>query len=162
MCDLKPKKLKKCCYIQPPVRESMKLKDTYERPTALFADETVYRGSYLPIDSKTAKDCRMDSMKPILDSLLDPSIKMDTNTVNKLSYQPVNTKKRIDPTWALKPTYHTPQIPMNLNTIYADSYRLPGKFVECDDGTTENLIVTYAEECNDIDGLIRIHGPHES
>lgn len=139
--------------MQPLVRESMKLKEIYERPIAPFENETVHRASYLPIDSKTAEECRMDSMKPMADSFLDSSIKMDTNTVHKLSYQPVNTKQRIDPPWALKPTYQKPENPMDLNTIYAGSYRLPGKFVECDEG---------AEECDNIDGLIQVHGPYES
>lgn len=159
MSDLK---LKKCCYIQPPVRESMKLKETYEQPTAPFEDETVHRASYLPIDRMTAKECRMDSIKPMSGSLLDSSLNMDTNTVYKLSYQPVNTKQRINPPWALKSKYKKPTIPMDLSTIYAGSYRLPGKFIECDEWATDNLIVTYAENCDDIDGLIRVHGPHES
>lgn len=158
MSDLKPKKLKKCCYIQPPVRESMKLKEIYEPPAAPFDDETVYRASYMPIDAKEAEVSRGHAIKPMAEPFSDSNIKMDTNTVYKLSYQPVKAKPRIAP---LKSTFEKPAIPMDLNTIYSGSYRLPGKFVECDEGAPENLIVTYAENCDDIDGLIRVHTPHE-
>lgn len=159
-----PKKLKKCCYVQPPVRESMKLKEAYELPTEPFEAETVHRASYLPIDPKTMAEGRMDAVKPALmsDSFFDSNLKMDTNTVYRSSYQPVNTKPKVNPPWALKSKYEKPAIPMDLNTIYAGSYRLPGKFVECDEGAPDNLIVAYAEHCDDIDGLIRVHGSHES
>lgn len=123
MSDFERKQLKKCCYIQPPVRESMKLKEIYEQPTEPFDDETVHRASYLPIDPMTSKQCRMDAVKPMADTILHPSIKMDTNTVYALSYQPVNTKQRVTPPWALKSKYKKPAIPMDLNTIYAGSYR---------------------------------------
>lgn len=125
MTELKPKNLKKCCYVQPPVRESMKLATT-------------------------------------LDSLSDKNLKLDTDTVHKLSYQPVDTKQRLNPTWAMKPGYEKPTTPMDLKTIYANSYRLPGKFVECIEGAPNNLIVIYAENCNDIDGLTQVNGTHDS
>lgn len=162
MTDWKPKKLKKCCYVQPPVRKSMKLSQTYERPMEPFQDETVHRASYLPIDSETAKECRMNSAKPMFDTFSDSNLKMDTDTVHKLSYQPVDTMRRVNPTWAIKSPYQKPTTSMDLNTIYANSYRLPGKFVECDAGAPDNLIVTYAVNCADIDGLIRVHGPYDS
>lgn len=152
------KKLKKCCYIQPPVRQSMKLKETYEPPTEPFADVTVHSSSYMPIDPKTAAESRMHSKMPMSGSILEPDLKMDLNTVHRLSYQPVNTKQKVNPPWAFKSEYEKPSIPMDLKTIYAGSYGLPGKFVECDEGAPDNLIVTYAEHCDDIDGLIRFHG----
>lgn len=161
MSDSKPKQLKKCCYIQPPVRESMKLKALYEQPTEPFADETTYHGAYLPIDPKTAADCQMDAVKPMSDAL-QSNVQMDMNTVYRLSYQPVETKQRVIPSWALKSKYEQPAIPMDLNTIYGGSYMLPGKFVECDEGAPDNLIVTYAENCDDIEGLIRVHDSRES
>lgn len=162
MSELRPKKLKKCCYQQPPLRKSMKLSESYKQPTVPFQHETVHRASYLPIDSKTAKEYRMHSTKPTAETFSKPNIGMDLNTVHKLSYQPVNTKHRDNPPWALKSIYQKPNISMDLNTIYANSYRLPGKFVECDEGAPDNLIVTYAENCDDIDGLIRVHSPYDS
>lgn len=161
MSDSEPKKLKKCCYIQPPVRESMMKKEEYERPTAPFDDETVYRASYLPIDPETANDLQVHLKKPEVELCLVANVKMDSDTVYNLSYKPVDTKQREDPPWALKNTkYQKPNQPMDLNTIYEHSYRLPGKFVECDEGAPDNLIVTYAEECNDIEGLIQVPGPY--
>lgn len=139
----------------------MKLSDTYVRPTAPFQDATVHRASYLPIDSKTAKEYRMNSVKPTSQTFSRPHIKLDTNTVYNLSYRPVNTKQRDNPPWALKSTYQRPEMSMDLHTIYANSYRLPGKFVQCDEGAPDHLIVTYAANCDDIDGLIRVHGPYD-
>lgn len=157
-----PKKLKKCCYVQPEVRENMKPKSAYKRPTAPFMDETVHRASYIPIDPETSKHCKPDSMKPSGQVNLNEHLKMDTDTVHQLSYQPVKTTPRVTPPWAFKKQFVRPLVPMDLNTIYENSYRLPGIFVECDENSDKNVIVTYAEHCEDIDGLIKLpEGPHK-
>lgn len=161
MAQSTEKKLKKCCYVQPPVRENMKPDRKYQRPTTPFEDETVHRTSYMPIDSELAKLCKLDSMKPNHNVNLNRHLKMDTDTIHNLSYQPVITKPRVIPPWAIKSKFIRPQVPMDLNTIYENSYRLPGTFVECDENADKNVIVTYAEECHDIEGLIRLpDGPH--
>lgn len=88
------KKLKKCCYIQPPVRENMKPNLKYERPKTPFEDETVHRCSYMPINPEMALQCKMESMKPTVNLDLNRDLKMDTDTIHNLSYQPVITKPR--------------------------------------------------------------------
>lgn len=211
------RKLKKCCYVQPPVRQSMKPTVKYQRSSTPFNDKTTFRSSYLPIDREIAKKSKSDSMKlkptqhtipldnvddetmrllqsdqelrkrskipftdetttgsdylPIDQELakkfkavsmkpkhehIMPDIKLDTDTIHNLSYQPIETKRRETPPWAAKKTFSRSKIPMDLNTIYEYSYRLPGKFVECGDDVDKNVIVTYAENCDDIEGLIRI------
>lgn len=153
--------LKKCCYVQPPKRENMAPKLRYKRPTTPFEDETVHRTSYMPIDADLAQQCRIESMKPNANINLNQDLKMDTDTVHNLSYQPVKTKPRTTPPWAKKASFIKPNIPMDLHTIYENSYRLPGVFVECDESADKNVIVTYAEHCDDIEGLIQYpHEPH--
>lgn len=148
--------LKKCCYIQPAVRENMKPQLKYRQPIEPFSDETVHRTSYMPIDAETIKNCKSESMKPMQNLNLNPNLRMDTDTVQNLSYQPVKTRPRVDPPWATPLKYVRPIVPMDLNTIYDNSYRLPGRFAECDENAPENAIVTYAEDCHDIEGLVRI------
>ncbi|XP_031632864.1 stabilizer of axonemal microtubules 1-like [Contarinia nasturtii] len=217
--DRPRRKLKKCCYVQPPVRESIKPSVKYQRSTIPFNDKTTSRSDYLPIDDETmrllqadqelAKKSKADEMKtkypyrstipfndkttsrlsyqPIDDETmrllkadqelakkskahlmkakyphLNANIKMDTDTIHNLSYQPVATKPKETPPWAKNAKYRRSQIPMDLNTIYEYSYRLPGKFVECGDDADKNIIVTYAENCEDIEGLIRLpDGPYK-
>lgn len=149
------RKLKKCCYVQPPVRENMKPNTKYQRPTAPFEDETVHRTSYMPIDPELAQNCKLDSMKPTANLDLNSNLKMDCNTVHNLSYQPVRTKPREIPPWAIRAKYKKPLTQMDLNTIYENSYRLPGQFMECGENA-DNEIIAYAEHCDDIDGLIRL------
>lgn len=150
------KKLKKCCYIQPAVRESMRPKSKYERSTLPFDDETVHRASYLPIGRELAQQCRLDSMRPMSNLDLNTNLKMDTDTIHNLSYMPLKVKPKVTPPWAVRAGFVRPNIPMDLNTIYGNSYLLPGTFKECDEDAKEPQIVIYAEECDDIDGLIRV------
>lgn len=109
------KKLKKCCYLQPAVRENMKPKRKYKRPMEPFSDETVHRTSYMPIDAKTLKDCQAESTKPMHNLNLNPHLKMDTDTVQNLSYQPVQTRPRVNPPWAEKKKFNKPVVPMDCN-----------------------------------------------
>lgn len=163
MAQSMQKKLKKCCYIQPAVRENMRPNRKYQRPTIPFEDETVHRTSYMPISPEIAKVCKLDSMKPNRNLDLNRHLKMDTDTVHNLSYQPVKTRARVIPPWALKSKFSRPIIPMDLNTIYENSYQLPGKFVECDENADENMIVVFAEKCDDIEGLVKLpDGPYSS
>lgn len=155
MSQIMGKQLKKCCYIQPPVRGSMKPDLKYKQPTTPFEDETVHRTSYMPIDPELAQQCKLDSMKPNVSLDLNKDLKLDTNTVHNLSYQPVTTRAREIPPWAVKAKYQRPHTPMDLNTIYENSYQLPGIFTECGENA-DNEIVVYAEHCDDIDGLIRL------
>lgn len=154
------KKLKKCCYIQPAIRESMKPDLQYSQPTTPFDDDTVHRLSYMPIDAKTAQECRLESMKLKANLDLNHDLKMDTNTIMNLSYQPNPVHPREVPRWAMKDQFVKPDTPMDLSTIYQNSYQLPGRFAECDEGAPDNVIVTYAENCEEIDGLIQYPGPH--
>lgn len=156
------RKLKKCCYLQPEVRENMKPRIAYKRPTIPFEDETVHRTSYMPISPQMARQCKLDSMRPNLQLDLNKNLKMDTDTTHSLSYMPVNTRPRTTPPWALKQKFLRPLIPMDLNTIYENSYQLPGRFVECDEGNQNpNLIVAYAEDCSDLQGIKLPDGPHK-
>lgn len=147
---------KKCCYLQPERRKNMKPNRKYRRPMEPFSDETVHRTSYLPIDPKTLKECQAESTRPTHNINLNSHLKMDTDTVQNLSYQPVVTRARQTPPWAVKKKFKQPVIPMDLSTIYENSYQLPGRFVECDENAPANAIVTYAVDCGDIEGLVRI------
>lgn len=154
--NMMERRLKKCCYVQPPVRESMKPQYKYKPSGIPFEDETVHRTSYMPIDAETAASCKPESMKPKQNLDLNKDLRMDTNTVHDLSYQPVKTKPRVTPPWAVKEKFTKPNIPMDLNTIYENSYQLPGTFKECDENAKNDEIVAWAENCDDIDGLVRI------
>lgn len=160
-CEI-PKKLKKCCYVQPEVRPNMKPNLKYVRPTTPFEDETVHRASYIPIDPETLKTCKSNSMKPKRGIDINQNLRMDTDTVHQLSYQPIKPKPRQIPPWARKAKYERPLVPMDCNTIYENSYRLPGTFVECDENSDQNVIVTYAEECEDIEGLVQVPEKQQS
>lgn len=98
-------------------------------------------GSGEPIDNNTVTKLSYpspgrctpsESCKPPI-NWVKPTIPMDFETCQKLSYSPVDTKPRQDPPWALKKRFQHPTTPMTFDTIYEHSYQPPGHFVECDE-----------------------------
>lgn len=114
--DYQLKKLKKCCYVQPPVREPFKPTEFYLKPTIPFSDETTYRRSYMPFDSDAIAASRPLSFAP--------------------QYEYVKSDD-----------------PVASATVYSESYRLPGTFIECDSDHGNNTIVVMAENCDELSSL---------
>lgn len=79
---------KKLCYIQPPVAKCFRPAMT-RKSLAPIQDATVHKTSFLPIDSETAKLCRMPITKPDGNLNLNKHIKMEDKTVTSISYQPI-------------------------------------------------------------------------
>lgn len=65
-------------------------------------------------------------------SLTRPEIKIDCETINKLSYQTWTPKPKEEFPWAQKSKYQTPEYPMAGDTVYHMSYPMPGHYVEDD------------------------------
>lgn len=88
---------KKICYVQPEIRQSMRPVIGYKQPTLPFLVDTIQKTSYLPIDSNSAAKCKMKSIRPIQNINSNASIKMDSNSITSLSYQPINNFIRAQP-----------------------------------------------------------------
>lgn len=149
----KAKELKKCCYEQPPVREPFILNVSQDiKSTSPFAFDTVHRTSYLPWDPSHLASLRGKTFKPETNlHTVNSDIPMEKDTVMNLSYQPVFPLERKDQMWDSKSELNKPDGPMASETIYRESYRLPGRFVECDEeNINKNMIVVYAEDCDEV------------
>lgn len=143
--------LKKCCYEQPAMRQSFKPNILQYKSTSPFATDTVHRASYLPWDASRLASLRGKTFKPEMNLHIDSDMPMEKDTVMNLSYQPVFPLERKDQMWDSKSELNKPDGPMASETIYSESYRLPGRFVECDEeDITKNMIVVYAEDCDEI------------
>lgn len=59
-----------------------------------------------------------------------PEAKIDSETVNKLSYQTWTVRPREKLPWARKSKYRPPEQPMADDTVYHLSYPAPGHYVE--------------------------------
>ncbi|XP_015178122.1 PREDICTED: stabilizer of axonemal microtubules 2-like [Polistes dominula] len=59
-----------------------------------------------------------------------PIAKIDSETINKLSYQAWTPIPKMDIPWARRTTYQVPKDPMITDTIYQMSYPLPGYYIE--------------------------------
>ncbi|XP_050449504.1 uncharacterized protein LOC126850480 [Cataglyphis hispanica] len=77
------------------------------------------------------------SYKPTAMQYRRPEIKIDSETINKLSYQTWTLKPKEEIPWAQKGKYRPPKHPMISDTIYHMSYPEPGHYVE--DNTSECL-----------------------
>ncbi|KAG5345436.1 SAXO1 protein, partial [Acromyrmex charruanus] len=75
------------------------------------------------------------SYKPVKE-YYRPEVKIDCETINKLSYQTWTPKPKEELPWARKGKYQTPEQPMVSDTIYHMSYPMPGHYVE-DNSFTE-------------------------
>lgn len=84
-----------------------------------LAKETVHRLSFLKPENIKI----VDSFKPIT-IYKPPSEKIDTNTTQKLSYQPVCIPKKESFPWAMKYKYSAPSLPVEKDTIYKLSFPL--------------------------------------
>ncbi|KAF7379930.1 hypothetical protein HZH68_016878 [Vespula germanica] len=78
----------------------------------------------------------VQSFKPI-SHYSRPVTKIDSETINKLSYQTWTPVPKMDMPWAHRPTYKVPKERMTTDTIYQMSYPLPGYFIENECPCTE-------------------------
>ncbi|XP_011871232.1 PREDICTED: uncharacterized protein LOC105563879 [Vollenhovia emeryi] len=69
------------------------------------------------------------SCKPVM-QYYRPDIKIDFETINKLSYQTWTPKTKEELPWAQKGKYQAPEYPMVGDTVYHMSYPMPGHYVE--------------------------------
>lgn len=68
---------------------------SYQRSTLPIDCETVYKTSYNPIDCGSLNKCRLAPVRPTPNICVDPTIRMDDETVTKLSYPcPGNLPRR--------------------------------------------------------------------
>lgn len=146
------KELKKCCYEQPQVREPFKPISLQEKLSdSPFAFDTIQRSSYLPWDPARMASYRGKTFKPESSLHTNSDTPMEKDTVMNLSYQPVFPLERKDHTWNSKSEFEKSKAAMESDTVYRESYRLPGRFVECDEeNISKSMIVVYAEDCNDV------------
>lgn len=72
---------------------------------------------------------RVKSFKPVA-HYCRPITKVDSETINKLSYQVWAPIPKMDVPWAHRTTYQIPKDRMITDTIYQMSYPLPGYYIE--------------------------------
>ncbi|XP_072760111.1 uncharacterized protein [Anoplolepis gracilipes] len=70
------------------------------------------------------------SFKPAVMQYRKPEMKIDYETITKLSYQTWTSKSKEELPWARKSKYQPPKHPMVSDTIYHMSYPAPGHYVE--------------------------------
>lgn len=91
-----------------------------------FERDTTTGLSYVKLDA--IKPVR--SYKPIVTQYRRPEIKIDSETINKLSYQAWTSKSKEEFPWARKSKYRPPKHPMISDTVYHMSYPAPGHYIE--------------------------------
>ncbi|XP_070154736.1 stabilizer of axonemal microtubules 2-like [Polyergus mexicanus] len=91
-----------------------------------FERDTTTGLSYVKLDA--IKPIR--SYKPVVTQYRRPEIKIDSETINKLSYQAWTSKSKEEFPWARKSKYRPPKHPMISDTVYHMSYPAPGHYVE--------------------------------
>lgn len=95
-------------------------------PEDRIFDETTTGLSYMNPGSTEP----VQSFKPIA-QYCRPTAKMDSETINKLSYQAWEPVPKMDMPWIGKCTYEIPKDAMATDTIYQKSYPAPGYYIEC-------------------------------
>ncbi|XP_029171480.1 uncharacterized protein LOC114940876 [Nylanderia fulva] len=93
-----------------------------------FEGDTTTRLSYVKPDAIKP----VHSYKPIVMQYRRPEIKIDSETINKLSYQAWTSIPKEELSWAQKSKYRSPEHPMAGDTVYHMSYPAPGHYVEDD------------------------------
>lgn len=143
------KEYKKCCYEQPPVREL--LNTSKGELTVPFPFHTVHRSSYLPHDLSQLASFRGKTFRPEPNLRTNSGIPMEKDTVMNLSYQPTFPIGRNSEMWDPNQSESIqPYAPMASETVYRESYGLPGRFVECDEqNMTKNMMSVYAQDCDE-------------
>lgn len=70
---------------------------------------------------------------------------MESDTTQKLSYQPVPIKHKENYPWAQKPSFVMPKQKMQIDTVQKLSYRAPGCFIPigCVDNEINNCFDNY-------------------
>lgn len=89
-----------------------------------LSNKTINRLSYIP-------NCNYEVPKPIrpMNNLDRADGKIESCTIQKLSYQPVGPVPKCDMPWAMKKAYEAPCSKMACETIYNMSYDCPGDYV---------------------------------
>lgn len=95
-------------------------------PHEPISNKTINRLSYQP-------NCGYEIPKPIIppSNFGRADGKIESCTIQKLSYQPVGPCSRVEVPWAMKKPYEPPCAPMAGDTIYRMSYDCPGDYEEC-------------------------------
>ncbi|XP_011647188.1 uncharacterized protein LOC105433524 [Pogonomyrmex barbatus] len=88
------------------------------------------------------------SYKPVM-QYYRPEIKIDSETINKLSYQTWTPKPKEELPWVQKGKYQVPEHPMVTDTVYHMSYPAPGHFVE-DDSCAECPCPTQQDKVSSV------------
>lgn len=124
-----------------------------QRPTAALDTTTTANASYMPITQfSPSVSCRPQAqyirpcgmlnkmklscaiLKPLnLTNLYNRAVLMDTDTTQKLSFQPVCVGPKEQYEWAQKPAYQQPMVPMSTETVHQLSYPAPGRYEDCCD-----------------------------
>lgn len=96
-------------------------------------DGTTMRLSY----ADPGKIIPTKNLKPVA-KFETSNVNMNTDTCYKLSFQPVETKKREIPLWAMKPKFIPPFVPFEDTTTQKSSFQPPGRFIEVNENNCNN------------------------
>ncbi|XP_024938691.1 uncharacterized protein LOC112494049 [Cephus cinctus] len=120
-CDAKNYfKSKDFAYLQPKTRQSYAYRKSYRRPMIKLDTETIYKASYRKpdVNFKFIREKSLDKQYSKLPG------EIDFSTVHKASFKSQNGKSAE----IVQPRTHLgcPGCPMNMKTVYRDSYMNPG------------------------------------
>ncbi|XP_012529006.1 stabilizer of axonemal microtubules 1 [Monomorium pharaonis] len=116
----------------------------YVAKTTLRPDLIVPSGNIRTVDVPLEGDTttglsyiKPDVIKPVhsykpVTQYYRPEIKIDCETINKLSYQTWTPQPKEELPWARRSKYQAPEHPMTSDTVYHMSYPVPGHYVEDD------------------------------
>ncbi|XP_015116210.1 uncharacterized protein LOC107040587 [Diachasma alloeum] len=99
--------------------------DKIHNSTAPFEASTTTQFSYM----NPGRVAPLESFKPQA-RYNTPTSKLDTDTVNKLSFKVWNLEPKVPLPWAQKGKYQAPKSRMQGESTYLNSFAPPGKFVE--------------------------------
>lgn len=119
--DFVPKSRKK----QPPI-----VPDDHFVPSAQsLSNDTTTRLSYPgQYEIMSTPSCRpVSNYRP-------PEEPIETATIQRLSYPPIEMSRREIPPWALQPSFQMPYTPMETSTTHGLSFNAPGHYIEVFDG----------------------------
>ncbi|VVC45044.1 Hypothetical protein CINCED_3A011758 [Cinara cedri] len=93
-----------------------------------------------PMESKTTTGCSytpicanpVENYKPD-ENYTSPEGTMDLNTIQRTSYRQVDLPKKEETPWAIKLEYCKPKTELNATTVYNNSYKKPGYYVNMED-----------------------------
>ncbi|XP_063989491.1 uncharacterized protein LOC135168840 [Diachasmimorpha longicaudata] len=108
-----------------------------DKPSAIIPSDNI-RNSKAPLEASTTSQFSymnpgrvtpLESFKP-QSRYNTPTSKLETDTVNKLSFKIWNLEPKVPLPWAQKGKYEAPRNRMEGESTYLNSFPAPGKFVE--------------------------------